>query len=193
MWLTFCVLAFVKNRSAGNCGKNTQSHSPEVQRQTICSLRYLCLCIQQTFIENIPCAGDWMKLCPCLQDLIVEWRKQTWIKKKKRRKKGRNPDNQKTLNYVYGAWAVKRYVWLFLGNLRAIKIVVVEWVLSGEWKMVRYRRKRAPRLRKLWMCGLRSATPLKVWSLYAHRCVGHVGGQCSWYWETRVENQVGKG
>lgn len=79
MWLSLRVLAFVKNRSAGNCGKNTQSHSPEVQRQTICSLRHLCLCIQQTFIENIPCARDWMKLCPCLQDLIVEWGKQMWI------------------------------------------------------------------------------------------------------------------
>lgn len=68
MWLTLNVLAFVNNRSAGR----TPSHTtPKFRDETICSLRHLCFCIQQTFIENIPCARDWMKLSPCLQDLIV--------------------------------------------------------------------------------------------------------------------------
>lgn len=103
----------------------TPSHTAlKFRDEIICSLRHLCLHIQQTFIENILCARDWMKPGPCLEDLIVG-------------ETGMNLSKHATMYMVLGVW--KEMGDHLRGNLKIYKNISIcvgleWWVEDGQVK-----------------------------------------------------------
>lgn len=122
-WLQMLWQLWKTDRLA-TVGRIPSYTAPKFPDEIICPLRHLCFFIQQTFIENILCAGDRTKLGPRLQDLIVG-------------KTGMNWNKQKALTYVCDARGVERNVWPSLGSWRLRKAAVFVWVWNGELKTVK--------------------------------------------------------
>lgn len=165
----------------------TPSHTTlKFRDQTICSLRHLCFCIQQTFIENILHAREggnetW--------SLSSQFHSQVG-KNRHEFLKIQRKTTPKTLNYVYGARSVERNVWPSLGNLRLIKAAVFEWGLDGWVGDSQVKKEKCT-------CGWGDCRGMgsEVWPLqWAPVCRGWWWGcTASRVWRKRVEKKVGKG